>query len=240
MTTILKVENITKKFGGLIALNNVNIAVSKGEIFGIIGPNGSGKTTLFNIITGLIKPDSGRIYFEDRDITKLRPYRRVKLGISRTFQNFRVYPYLTVYHNVIITARAIHRDAKKANVKASWALTICGLLAEAPYLAGTLPPYKLRMTEFARALVSDPKLILLDEPFAGLSSEEIGKLMKLIIRLNRGGITFLIIEHKLRYLMKLAKRVAVLSNGEKIYEGEPKEVVKHPKVIEAYMGKGVA
>jgi len=233
------VKNVTKRFGGLVALNNVSVEVLEGEIFGIIGPNGSGKTTLFNIISGLLKPDKGRIIFKDRDITKLKPHERARLGIARTFQNLRIYPYLPVYYNVAVTARAMYKDKKLAHAKTMWALTITGLLAEARELAGTLTPYKLRMIEFARALVMNPKIILLDEPFAGLNPSEAELLMDLIKKLNGQGITFLIIEHKLRYLMKLARRVMVLSFGEKIFEGTPHEAINNPKVIEAYIGKGI-
>ncbi len=240
MDEILLVEGITKRFGGLVALKDVSFSVAKGEIFGIIGPNGSGKTTLFNVISGLLKPDRGRILFMGRDITKLKPHERTKLGIARTFQNMRVYPYLPVYYNVAIAARAIYKDKKLAHAKTTWALTITGLLAEASELAGSLTPYKLRMLEIARALVTNPKVMLLDEPFAGLNPDEAEMMIGLIRDLNSQGITFLIIEHKLRYLMKLANRVMVLSSGEKICEGKPQEVVSNPKVIEVYIGRGFA
>ncbi len=238
MNRVLIVEEVTKRFGGLIALRNVSLSVMKGEIFGIIGPNGSGKTTLFNIISGLLRPDKGKVVFMGKNITRLKPHERARLGIARTFQNLRIYPYLPVYYNVAISARAIHKDKKLAHAKTMWALTITGLLAEAKELAGTLTPYKLRMVEFARALAVDPKVMLLDEPFAGLNPSEAELLMDLIRNLNKQGITFLIIEHKLKYLMRLADRVMVLSYGEKIYEGRPYEVVKNPKVIEAYIGRG--
>ncbi len=232
------VKEITKRFGGLVALKNVSLSVAKRRIFGIIGPNGSGKTTLFNIISGLLRPDRGRVVFMGKDITGLKPHERARLGIARTFQNLRVYTYLPVYYNIAISARATHRDERLARAKTLWALTITGLLAEAREPAGTLTPYKLRMVEFARALVTDPKIMLLDEPFAGLNPTEAESLMDLIRSLNKQGMTFLIIEHKLKYLMKLADRVAVLSYGEKIFEGKPYEVVRNPKVIEAYIGRG--
>ncbi len=240
MNEVLVVKEVTKKFGGLVALKNVSLSVAKGEIFGIIGPNGSGKTTLFNIISGLLRPDKGKVVFMGKNITRLKPHERVKLGIARTFQNLRIYPYLPVYYNVAISARAVYKNRKLAHAKTAWALTVTGLLAEAEELAGTLTPYKLRMVEFARALVVDPKVMLLDEPFAGLNPSEAELLMSSIKNLNKQGITFLIIEHKLKYLMKLADRVMVLSYGEKIFEGKPHEVVSNAKVIEAYIGRGYA
>ncbi|MEM1866806.1 MAG: ATP-binding cassette domain-containing protein, partial [Zestosphaera sp.] len=172
MSEILKCEEITKKFGGLTALNKVSFNVDRGEIFGIIGPNGSGKTTLLNVITGLLKPEEGRILLDSKDITNLKPHERVKLGIARMFQGMRVFPYLPVYLNVELVARAVYGDVRLARAKTSWALTMSGLLPEAGELPAKLTPYKLRMLEFARILVSNPKVALLDEPFAGLTSGE--------------------------------------------------------------------
>ena len=233
---MLKVESVTKRFGGLVALRNVSMSVNKNEIFGIIGPNGSGKTTLFNVISGVLRPDEGKVIFEDKDITHMRPSDRVKLGIARTFQTIRVFPYMPVYWNVMVTASSVYSDSRIAKARVSWALTITGLLGEAGELAGKLTPYKLKMLEFARCLVANPKLIMLDEPFAGLSPEEIERLISIILKLRENGLTFIIIEHKLKYLMRIANRIMALSLGEKVAEGKPDEVARHPKVIEAYIG----
>lgn len=236
MDKILVCDGITKKFGGVVALNRVSIEVARGGLLGLIGPNGSGKTTLVNVVSGVVKPDEGRVLFEGRDITDLKPHKRVALGISRIFQGMRVYPYLPVYYNVELSARSILRDAKLARAKTTWALTVTKLLAEVGELPVNLTPYKLRMIELARALVTSPKLVLLDEPFAGLSPEEVNEVIKIVKRLNRDGLTFIVVEHKLRYLMKLAERVVVLNEGEKIFEGTPSEAVSNEEVARVYLG----
>lgn len=236
MDKILVCDGVTKRFGGLVALNRVSLEIARGELLGLIGPNGSGKTTLVNVITGVLTPDEGRVLFEGRDITRLKPHKRVALGISRVFQGMRVYPYLPVYYNVELSARAVLGDAKLARAKTTWALTITKLLAEAGELPVNLTPYKLRMIELARAMVTGPKLMLLDEPFAGLSPDEIEEIIKIIKRLNESGLTFIIIEHKLRYLMRLVDRVVVLNEGRKIFEGAPKEAVSNEEVARVYLG----
>lgn len=236
MVKLLVCDSVTKKFGGIVALDKVSLEVSKGELLGLIGPNGSGKTTLVNVISGVITPDEGRIVFEGRDITRLKPHRRVALGISRIFQGMRVYPYLPVYYNVSLSARSVYKDARLARAKTTWALTITRLLAEAGELPINLTPYKLRMVELARALVTGPKLVLLDEPFAGLSPSEIDEVIEIVKKLNENGLTFIIVEHKLRYLMKLVNRVVVLNEGKKIFEGKPDEAVSNEEVARVYLG----
>lgn len=236
MEKILVCDSVTKKFGGLVALNKVSIEIAGGELLGLIGPNGSGKTTLVNVITGVLMPDEGRVLFEGKDITRLKPHKRVALGISRVFQGMRVYPYLPVYYNIELSALSVFRDAKLARAKTTWALTITKLLAEAGELPINLTPYKLRMIELARALVTNPKLVLLDEPFAGLSPEEIGEVIKIVKKLNEDGLTFVIVEHKLRYLMKLVERVVVLNEGRKIFEGSPSDAVNNEEVARVYLG----
>ncbi len=236
MESILACDRVTKRFGGLLALDRVSIEVRRGEILGLIGPNGSGKTTLINVINGVLTPDEGRILFEGKDITKLKPHERVALGISRTFQGMRVFPYLPVYYNVELSARSVLKDAKLARARTSWALTVAKLLAEAGELPVNLTPYKLKMVELARVLATNPRLVLMDEPFAGLSPEEIEELSGIIRKLNEGGLTFIVVEHKLRYLMRLAKRVVVLNEGRKIFEGSPGEVVKNEEVARVYLG----
>lgn len=239
MSSILVCDGITKRFGGLVALDNVSFKVDAGEILGVIGPNGSGKTTLINVISGLLKPERGRVYFNGRDITDLKPHERVALGISRIFQGSRVYYYLPVYYNVLLTARSVLKDSRLAKTRTTWALTLTGLLSEAAELPTRLTPYKLRMLELARAIVTRPRLILLDEPFAGLSQEEVGNVISIVEYFRRSGTTFIIVEHKLRYLMKMTERVIVLNNGVKIFEGPPKEAVKNEEVIRAYLGVSI-
>ncbi|MEM1706699.1 MAG: ABC transporter ATP-binding protein [Sulfolobales archaeon] len=236
MVKLLVCDSVTKKFGGIVALDKVSLEVSKGELLGLIGPNGSGKTTLVNVISGVITPDEGRIVFEGKDITRLKPHRRVALGISRIFQGMRVYPYLPVYYNVSLSARSVYKDARLARAKTTWALTITRLLAEAGELPINLTPYKLRMVELARALVTGPKLVLLDEPFAGLSPSEIDEVIEIVKKLNENGLTFIIVEHKLRYLMKLVNKVVVLNEGKKIFEGKPDEAVSNEEVARVYLG----
>ncbi|MEM0083188.1 MAG: ABC transporter ATP-binding protein [Sulfolobales archaeon] len=236
MVKLLVCDSVTKKFGGIVALDKVSLEVSKGELLGLIGPNGSGKTTLVNVISGVITPDEGRIVFEGKDITRLKPHRRVALGISRIFQGMRVYPYLPVYYNVSLSARSVYKDARLARAKTTWALTITRLLAEAGELPINLTPYKLRMVELARALVTGPKLVLLDEPFAGLSPSEIDEVIEIVKKLNENGLAFIIVEHKLRYLMKLVNRVVVLNEGKKIFEGKPDEAVSNEEVARVYLG----
>jgi len=236
MVKLLVCDSVTKKFGGIVALDKVSLEVSKGELLGLIGPNGSGKTTLVNVISGVITPDEGRIVFEGKDITRLKPHRRVALGISRIFQGMRVYPYLPVYYNVSLSARSVYKDARLARAKTTWALTITRLLAEAGELPINLTPYKLRMVELARALVTGPKLVLLDEPFAGLSPSEIDEVIEIVKKLNENGLAFIIVEHKLRYLMKLVNRVVVLNEGKKIFEGKPDEAVSNEEIARVYLG----
>jgi len=239
VSSILVCDGITKRFGGLVALDNVSFKVDAGEILGVIGPNGSGKTTLLNVISGLLKPERGRVYFNGTDITDLKPHERVALGISRIFQGSRVYYYLPVYYNVLLTARSVLKDSRLAKTRTTWALTLTGLLSEAAELPTRLTPYKLRMLELARAIVTRPRLILLDEPFAGLSQEEVGNVISIVEYFRRSGTTFIIVEHKLRYLMKMTERVIVLNNGVKIFEGPPKEAVKNEEVIRAYLGVSI-
>ncbi|MCX8184533.1 MAG: ABC transporter ATP-binding protein [Sulfolobales archaeon] len=236
MDKILICDSITKRFGGLIAVSRVSVEVSRGELLGLIGPNGSGKTTLINLISGVLEPDEGRVLFEGRDITKLKPHARVALGISRIFQGMRVYPYLPVYYNIELSARSVFKDARLARSKTIWALTTTKLLAESAELPVNLTPYKLKMVELARALVTNPKLVLLDEPFAGLSPEEVGEVIKIVRKLNESGIAFIIVEHKLRYLMKLVERVVVLNEGRKIFDGSPSEAMNSEEVSRVYLG----
>ena len=247
--TILKVDKLTKKFGGLTALNNVSFDVKRGEIVGIIGPNGSGKTTLINCITGFLKPSSGEVYFKNKRITKLPPHKIVTLGITRTFQIMRPYYSLPAYKNLIIPLMS-----KRVRKYGGWrGITIHGdrdtvaidLLeelgferdAKVPYkLAGTLPTGYLKRLELGRCLCLNPELLICDEIFSGLTASEISSLLPLIRKLNEEGLTIIMIEHRLRELFQLAKRVIALSYGDKITEGKPEEVIEHEKVKEAYLG----
>ncbi len=248
-----EVVELTKRFGGLTAVDNVSFEVGRDEIVGLIGPNGAGKTTLFHLITGLLKPDSGEARFKGEAITGAAPHKIVNKGISRTYQVVRPFRRIPVIANVIVSClspRVTKRGewVKRAEMKARDALEFVGLSDKAFETAATLPHGDLKRLEIARAIATDPELLLLDEPFGGLNPAETELLAKSIKRLHKGGrfgrlhsegAAMVIVEHKLAELMEIVDRVIVLHYGKKLAEGTPEEIAKNERVIEVYMGEGV-
>jgi branched-chain amino acid transport system ATP-binding protein len=242
--TLLYTKELTKHFGGLIAVNKVSFEVEKGEIVGVIGPNGAGKTTLLNLITGFLKPDFGIVSFDGEDITGWKPFDIVNRGIARTFQIVRPFRHLSAIDNVMISL-ASPRSKTRNRVNstpqlqeaASEILKLVGLYGLRHELAGNFSHGDLRRLEIARALATYPELLLLDEPFSGLNLIEIESLSEYIMNLRSKGLSLLIIEHKLEQLFKIVDKVIVLHYGEKIAEGKPAEVVKNKKVLEVYIGE---
>ena len=251
--SFLEVKGLTKHFGGLTAVNNVTFQVEKGGVVGLIGPNGAGKTTLLRLITRVLKPDSGEVRFKGKDITRAKPWEIVNLGIAGTFQVTRPLRHLPIIANVMVAClspRAMKKGewVKTVEARAMDALEFVGISDLAREPASCLSHGDLRRLEMARAIATDPELLLLDEPFSGLNPAETDLLAKSIRRLHKGGRfgrlhsegpTMIIIEHKLSELMKIVDRVIVLDFGEMIADGSPDEIVKNERVIEACIGKGV-
>lgn len=249
---LLEAVEVTKSFGGVRAVDGVSLAIEPGSISAIIGPNGAGKSTLFNLFGGVYAPDSGRILLDGKDVTGLPPHRANRLGIARTFQKIRLFKRLTVLHNVVIglqsqrdvapwepilRRRTFAAEAERTTTAARELLDFVGLADRADDPASSLSYGRQRVLEIARALATGPRLLLVDEPAAGLNDDEARELVGMLRAIRDRGVTLVIVEHNMDLVMSIAERISVMASGRKLFEGTPREVQRDPQVVKAYLGE---
>jgi branched-chain amino acid transport system ATP-binding protein len=237
MAALLEGRAVVKRFGGLVAVKEVDLAVGEGEIVGLIGPNGAGKTTLFSVLSGFLRPESGEVRFDGRSVVGLAPEERARHGLCRTFQLVKPFGNMTVLQNVMVGAFLRLGSPTEAAREAEQVLEFTGMGHLKDVLAKTLPVELRKRLEVARALATKPRLLLLDEVIAGLNPTEVKGMLDLLVTLHRRGITLLIIEHVMAVIMLLCQRVLVLHHGEKIAEGRPAEIARDRRVVQAYLGE---
>jgi branched-chain amino acid transport system ATP-binding protein len=251
MSVLFSARNLNKSFGGVRAVRDVSFDIPSGGVFAIIGPNGAGKSTMLNLISGVYQPDSGALTFEGADLTGIPAHRRVRRGIARTFQKIRLFRQLSVLDNVVagfhihhaippwqylVHGAAFRRDHARCRAEAMELLSFAGLAGRRETLAGSLSYGEQRMLEFARALATRPKLLLIDEPAAGLNAAEVDSLLDRIVTTRRNGVTVVLVEHNMELVMNVADRVLVMDYGQHLFEGAPSDVQKNPAVVAAYLG----
>ena len=234
---LLSIQNLTMGFRGLKAISNLDLDIMTGKVNGLIGPNGAGKTTLFNVISGFLTPQKGQILFNGRNLAGLRPHEICRLGIVRTFQIVKIFPELSVFRNIMIGSFNRHKDIKRSKEISEQVLDLVQLIHKKEQMASSLTIADRKRLELARALATEPALLLLDETMAGLNPTEGEQMLSIIKNINANGITIFMIEHVMNIIMSVCQHIIVLNYGEKIAEGKPEEISKNKKVIEAYLGE---